>query len=75
MIVCSPERWNDGTDDNNQDSLSDNSLALGFPKGVGSVSAPLVIISNHGTSNFVCMSSVQEIYNPIYKNCTDVKAK
>ena len=37
MIVCSPERWNDGTDDNNQDSLSDNSLALGFPKGEGSL--------------------------------------
>ena len=63
MIVCSPERWNDGTDDNNQDSLSDNSLALGFPKGEGSVSAPFLTMSNHETSNFKCMSSVQEIYN------------
>ena len=63
MIVCSPERWNDGTDDNNQDSLSDNSLALGFPKGGGSVSAPLLTMSNHETSNFKCMSSVQEKYN------------
>ena len=65
MIVCSPERLNDGTGENNQDSLSDNSLALGFPKGEGSVSAPFLTMSNHETSNFICMSSVQEIYNTI----------
>ena len=61
MIVCLPERWKDGTGDNNQNSLSDNSLDLGFPKGEGSVSAPLLIMSNHGIRNFICMSSVQEI--------------
>ena len=60
MIVCSPERLNDGTDDNYQDSLSDNSLALGFPKGEGSVLAPL-----HETSICKCMPSVQKIYNTI----------